>query len=470
MKNNLKRITAANRSSVRSIQLRLFVLLLRAFTAVVLLTVLFILALTGILISQHNMATSLFGTFFTAPLETYYLAHGSWDGVGILFSNGAITAAQTDVDTWKNELVLDASGRILIDQGQSNTPLIGTVYQKQGGDIFIPLTVNGNPVGSVVMVGGRHFNAFQSVGGLLLTVVVLSILPALLTLIIGLLLVRRFITPLADVIAAAQSMARGNFSTRVEVRGPDDLRALSDSFNQMAEARERYDRERRNMLADIAHELRTPLTVIRGRLEGILDGIYSPDGDHIAPVLEETYLLERLVEDLRLLTLAESRQLAFEQRPTDLGELAERVATLFEAEAAEKDIALVVVVQRDLPQVTIDPQRTEQVIGNLLSNALRFTPPSGRIDLRVVSIPDGVSLQVSDTGSGVPSESLPYIFDRFWRGEKSRSRAAGGAGLGLAIARQLVEAQGGEIHASNLPGGGLQVNFSFRASSDLNHP
>ncbi|MBI5828669.1 MAG: sensor histidine kinase, partial [Chloroflexi bacterium] len=180
---------------------------------------------------------------------------------------------------------------------------------------------------------------------------------------------------------------------------------------------------------------------------------------HVAPVLEETYLLERLVEDLRLLTLAESRQLHFDLKPVDLGEEAERARALFEAEAAEKDIVLTVRAEPGLPPVNADPQRVEQVVGNLLSNALRYVPSKGRVTIEVRRAALGVELAVTDDGPGVPEADLPKLFDRFWRSEKSRGRAAGGAGLGLAIARQLVEAQGGTISAANAPGGGLRVSF-----------
>jgi signal transduction histidine kinase len=230
----------------------------------------------------------------------------------------------------------------------------------------------------------------------------------------------------------------------------------------MAGALERNDRERRDLLADIAHELRTPLTVIRGKLEGIVDGVYPADESHVAPVLEETYVLEKLVEDLRLLTLAEMRQLHFDHEAVDLNDLAGRAADLFSAEAAEKSVTIGLDTEPSLPTVTADPQRVAQVIGNLLSNALRYVPEGGRITITTRRISEGVELAISDNGPGVPESDLPKLFDRFWRGEKSRSRAAGGAGLGLAIARQLIEAQGGRITASNDPEGGLRVAFVLK--------
>jgi signal transduction histidine kinase len=217
------------------------------------------------------------------------------------------------------------------------------------------------------------------------------------------------------------------------------------------------------MLADIAHELRTPLTVMRGRLEGIVDGVYAASPEQIGPALEETYLLERLVEDLRLLTLAETRQLHFESKPVNLGEIVARVIDLFQAEADDKKIKLSFEGSNEAAVALLDPQRIKQVVGNLVSNALRYTPSGGNVFLTVAKDAGNLLITVSDDGPGVPPEDLPSIFQRFWRGEKSRSRASGGAGLGLAIARQLVEAQGGQITAENGAQGGLKIILQFPA-------
>jgi two-component system OmpR family sensor kinase/two-component system sensor histidine kinase BaeS len=241
----------------------------------------------------------------------------------------------------------------------------------------------------------------------------------------------------------------------------DDLTALSIHFNHMAEELERSDRQRRNMLADIAHELRTPITILRGRLEGILDGVYAADEANIAPALEETYLLERLVEDLRLLALAEANQLRFELKPVKLNELGETILGLFSAQAGERNVRLNLKAEADLPEVMVDPQRFQQVIGNLIDNALRYTPEGSSIDLTIQRKQDIIELTVADEGSGIPEDELEHIFDRFWRGEKSRARSTGGAGLGLSIARQLVEAQGGKITAHNRAEHGFEVQITL---------
>jgi signal transduction histidine kinase len=211
------------------------------------------------------------------------------------------------------------------------------------------------------------------------------------------------------------------------------------------------------------HELRTPLTIIQGNLEGILDGVYQATPQHLEPILEEIRLLSRLVEDLRLLTLAEAGRLFLEQRTVDVGGLLLDTSRTFQAQADEQEIALSVQVPEQLPPALIDPQRTCQVLGNLMSNAFRHTPPGGKITL-AAETGEGeksITISVSDTGPGIPAEDLPYIFDRFWKGDRSRSRASGGAGLGLAIARQLVEAQGGQIWATSDEERGTNLSFTM---------
>ena len=448
-------------SSVRSIQLRLFTLLLRALSIVVLLSVVFLFVLTGLFIGRSFTLSRFFGSPLYTSLETYYLAHGNWEGVNSVFIEHAISSFPRALPRWEDAILLDDTGRILVYHGSTSSGLVGTIYQNRHGEVSQDLQVNGKKVGTLILWGTDYSHAWQFVYDLLRPVVFLSFLPVVLTLVIGLLLMRRVVTPLSEVIAAAHAVAAGDLSTRVQVSGPDDLRALSDSFNHMADTLDRNDRDRRAMLADIAHELRTPLSIIRGRLEGILDGVYRPDDAQIAQVLEETYLLERLVDDLRLLTLAESGQLHFDTKSVNLGELAERAVSLFDAEAAEHNIELTLLVGPGVVPVKADPQRIEQVIGNLLSNAMRYVPDGGRVVLRVAKIESRIEVSFEDNGPGVPEENLAYMFDRFWREERSRSRSAGGIGLGLAIAKQLIEAQGGAIFASNRPGGGLRVGFTL---------
>ena len=445
--------------SVRSIRNRLFLLLLRAFGVVVGFLILFTLITTGIILAYPSRSNPLYRLPTISRLETYYIARGSWDGVNAIFAN----SLDIEASQWKGSILLDAQNHIIAEHGVPVAPL-ATTYQPVSGESVLPIMVNGGLVGKLIVGQNSQHPERLFTFRFLQPVLLVSLILAVFATLIGLLLTRRVVMPLAEVIGAAGEIAGGRLQTRVRARGADDLRDLSDSFNKMADALERNDRERRDMLANIAHELRTPLTVMRGRLEGIMDGVYPADEDHVGPALEEAYLLERVVEDLRLLTLAESHQLVFEKHELDLIEITRRSISMFQAEADEKKIGLGLETSLEKALILADPLRTEQVIGNLLSNALRYVPQGGRVWVEVSRKDDEVAISINDNGPGIPEADLPFIFNRFWRGEKSRSRVSGGAGLGLAIAKLMVEGQEGRIVAQNLPSGGLQVIVSFQAA------
>ncbi len=272
--------------------------------------------------------------------------------------------------------------------------------------------------------------------------------------------------PLSDLMSAADAVAEGDLSVRVPARGRDEFARLARSFNRMVEELARADRQRRNLTADVAHELRTPLHIIQGNLEGILDDVYEPTEDHISATLDETRLLSRLVEDLRTLSLAEAGELELLSEPVDVRELLADVSTSFSGQAEAAGIDLRVEADGDPAKMTIsgDVGRLDQVLGNLVANALRHTPAGGNICLRAEPADGGVRLIVSDTGEGIPAEDLPAIFDRFWRGDRSRSHTSGaGSGLGLAIVRQLVEAHDGRIFAESDSGRGTTFTIELPA-------
>lgn len=451
-----------NQVDPRSIRRRLLLLLLRAFGIVVFLTVLMVLIVAAGVVARNTGDNPLYRAPAATILETYYLGHGNWQGVESVLEERTNTSIRSLRPDWQRTILLDADGRVVLDHGSSDSPLVGKIFTPQSSEIVIPLLINNVLVGTLVMDQGTIARPFQLIFTLVGPTAIISILLGILTLIIGLLLMRRFINPLSEVIAAAQAVSQGDLTARVPVQARnDDLSALSDHFNRMAEELERSDKQRRNLLADIAHELRTPITILRGRLEGILDGVYQADEANIAPALEETYLLERLVEDLRLLALAEANQLRFELKPVNLAELGETILGLFSAQAGEKNVRLNIEAQPNLPTVMVDPQRFQQVVGNLIDNALRYTPAGSSIDLAIWRNNGTVELTVADEGPGIPDNELEHVFDRFWRGEKSRARATGGAGLGLSIARQLVEAQGGKISARNRKPRGFEVQITL---------
>jgi len=441
-------------TAAHQIQQRIIWLIVRAFIGVVLVTVLVVMVITGISLS-NSLAIPPFNQLpVVARLEGYYLGHGNWQGVE------PILRAETRL-VGENPTLLDANNQIVIDHGQSESPNRGKLYQPAAREINLDLTLNGERVGRLVLDRQSLGPGLVAMVPILAPIGLISIFLALLAVLVVALLSRRVVTPLAEVIAASHAVTAGKLETRVQVQGPQDLLVLTESFNQMAASLERSDRERRDLLADIAHELRTPLSAIRGRLEGMLDGIYPADEKHLSLALKANYLLERLVEDLRLLTLAESRQLDFERKETDLSTLAAHIVELFSAEADEKGITLELLPAPGPFLALVDPQRTEQVIGNLVGNALRYVPTGGKIWLTLEQTESVVCLSVSDNGPGIPPDDLPYIFERFWRKDKSRSRHSGGSGLGLSISKQFVEAQGGTISAVNLSGGGLKMLLNF---------
>ncbi|MFN2110841.1 MAG: sensor histidine kinase [Anaerolineae bacterium] len=268
-------------------------------------------------------------------------------------------------------------------------------------------------------------------------------------------------SPLAELLSAAETVKDGDLSVRVSETNSRHFSGVVNTFNEMIASLERADQQRRNLTADVAHELRTPLQVIQGNLEGVLDGVYEPTDEHIEATLEATHQLARLVEDLRTLSLAESGQLALELERVDVVDLLLDTQTDFSGLTESAGITLHVVAPEEPLVVHGDPGRLDQVLANLVVNAVRHTPRNGTITLEAASIPDGVEICVSDTGEGIAAEDLPFIFDRFWRGDRARSHQEGaGSGLGLAITRQLVRLHGGTIDVASTLGAG--TTFTIR--------
>ena len=288
---------------------------------------------------------------------------------------------------------------------------------------------------------------------------------------------RGIATPLAEVMEAADAVAEGDLTVRVsESDRGNQFARLARSFNRMTAELQRSDQLRRNMTADVAHELRTPLHVIQGNLEGVLDGVYQPDEEHIEATLEETRMLARLIEDLQLLSQAEAGQLTLRMEEVSIAELLADIETSFSGQAEAKEVELRLEIDGDPAVLAVlgDVDRLDQVLGNLVNNALRHTPSGGHILLHAAGQDARVRIVVADTGEGIPAEDLPYIFERFWRGDTSRAHTGGaGAGLGLAIARQLVEAHQGSIEASSTPPQGTRFTITlpaFQAAERPTHP
>lgn len=395
-------------------------------------------------------------------LAEHYALAGDWTGAAAILGEGH--GQGRGGGRGGGQLYLaDVDGQIVA--GASSDEL-GRELDQGALESGIPVEVDGRTVGTLVVSNAwtgalgqieeeylDQVNAALLWGGLGAVAVALGL---------GALIAWRITAPVQDLTRAAERVASGDLDSRVVVQTSDEIGRLAQTFNQMADSLSREDELRRRMTADIAHELRTPLSIIRGQIEAIQDGIFPPDGEHLEPIHQETLLLNRLVEDLRTLALAEAGQLPMQKIEADPAALVDRVVAKFAPLAAEKEIALRVEGTTSNKEILMDVHRIEQVLTNLLANALHHAPRGGHIDLRLVT-GDVVVMEVADSGPGIAPADLPQVFDRFWRGDQSRARDRGGAGLGLAIARQLVEAHGGQIWVESEPGSGASFFFSLPA-------
>jgi signal transduction histidine kinase len=359
-------------------------------------------------------------------------------------------------------LIADADGRVVYDTADELVGLPIDTKQQEGG---VPIVVDGNAVGTLWVTTGdlsghsdqeRRF--LDAVDQALLWA---ALLVAVASLVAAAFLSRQLVAPLHKLTAAAEAMAEGDLSQRVVVRTRDEVGELAQAFNHMAGDLQAAQVQRRQMTADIAHELRNPLSIIRGNLEAILDGVYPQDAEHLGPIYEETMLLQRLVEDLRLLSLAEAGQLQLIRTDVNVSELLNAAAESARAVADDKGIHLRVDSPPDALYVEGDVDRLRQVIGNLVSNALRYTPRGGTITLRAREVDQRTHISVTDTGQGIAPADLSHVFDRFYRSDSARDRASGGSGLGLAIARAWVEAHGGEIEVESRVGKGSTFQITL---------
>ena len=405
-------------------------------------------------------------------LATYYDEQDDWNNVETMIADYPCGSdwGPWDEEWQVNHVLAAADGTVV---AASDSEQLGQPLDRWELDRAAPVVVNDEQVGYLLL---SPFDYFWPGSPSVVTRVLQSFLLTGLSigigsLIIGFVLSRGMSRPLVSLTKATCAVAAGDLSVRVPTHYPGEVGELAAAFNTMAEDLARADELRRNMTADVAHELRTPLSVIRGKLEGVLDGVYPATPKHLGPILEETELLTHLVEDLRLLALAEAGQLTLEKRVMDVGDLLRDAQVNFGPQADDRGVTLALDLPSKLPQIVGDWRRIAQVLGNLLTNALRHTPEGGCITLSAsvsVSPPpmggaggEMVRVTITDTGIGVPPENLPYIFERFWRGDKSRSRVSSETGLGLAIAKQLVEMHGGTICVESTPGAGSKFWFTL---------
>ncbi len=411
-------------------------------------------------------------------LSSYYQTNGSWQGVEDILmpagggfgrrsggmSNSSGTPAMGAMMDQRIRLA-DASGQILVDSGdQLNQPL-STDEMKAAQAI----RVNLKTVGYLLIQGGMNYSNNEEanlLNRLNRAAVTAAMIAGGVSLLLALLLTYRLLRPVNALTQAAENLGKGDLSQRVEVKGSDELATLAHTFNHMANSLQKAQKSRRDLTADVAHELRTPLAVQRANLEALQDGIYEPTPDNLASILEQNILLSRLVDDLRTLALVESGELPLEKTPSDFVPLVRRIVDRFRSQADLNQVELQVIDEgHDDLSLPLDAMRFEQIISNLLSNALRHTPPGGKIFISIQRFPEKLQLAVQDSGPGIPEESLPHIFERFYRADRSRSRAEGGTGLGLAIALNLAQLHGWELSAGNSSEGGARFILSMPSHS-----
>ena len=354
------------------------------------------------------------------------------------------------VDTHGHLVADTAAGSATVCHGLSYTLPLNNIA---GQTVLLAHLCFPDPTASVVGIADARILRALAIPGLWGFAVALAL---------SLLLGRRIVIPLRTIVRAARRFGAGDLEARVPVRGPTEIATLAWEFNRMAEGLQDAHRQRQALVADVAHELRTPLTVLRGYLEAMRDGITTPDSDTLGVVHEEAVHLQRLVDDLQDLAQADAAELVLDLDLMQVSDVLQAAAAGFALQATAGSVRLELEAGLGLPPVRADRRRVAQVVHNLVANALRYTPPGGRITLRATERPEGgVAVEVADTGSGIPSAHLPHLFDRFYRVDPSRTRETGGSGLGLTIAKRIVEAHGGTLSVESEPGRGSRFRFTL---------
>ncbi len=401
---------------------------------------------------------------YTAVVTAYYETHGTWDGVeAALQQKGMTFPVQNrpgDRSMPPPFVLVNAAGQALAPSGRIQT---GDQMKVDPGEQIVEISANGHVVGYVLVTGRLPLaNPFEQrfLARTNTALIYAAAGAMLIAVLLGLFLARTITRPVRDLTLAAKALAQGRLNQQVPVRSKDELGELSETFNQMTADLAHANNLRKQMTADIAHDLRTPLAVITGYLEGLKDGVVKPSGERFSAMYDESLFLQRLVEDLRTLSLADAGELSLNCSATRPGQLIQRLASSFQNQAEQKQILLETHIEPDLPAVEVDPERMLEALGNLVSNAVRYTPPGGRVLLSARRADASLLLEISDTGAGIAAEELSHIFERFYRSDESRQE--GGSGLGLAIAKSMIELQGGTITASSAgPGQGSQFTIAL---------
>ena len=409
---------------------------------------------------------SRYRTTIVPMLATYYESNGSWEGAGEFlaqmereqsFGGPGQVARRFAVVTLQ-----DASGQALftIPTGQTSPRFsrIGRIRIVSGDATVGWLAVRFSP--APTDSPEAEFLRRTS-----LAILMGILLATLMALFLGLFLARTLSRPIRALTAATQAMAQGALGTQVDIRSKDELGELGSAFNQMSTDLAHSRQLRRQMTADIAHDLRTPLSVILGYTEALNDGKFVGDAAIYAILHDEAQHLNHLIDDLRMLSLADAGELPLQRHVTAPHELLERAAAAHRVQAEQHGVHLHVAAAADLPSVDVDPERMQQVLGNLVSNALRYTPAGGEITMRGDAVDGKVRLQVQDSGDGIQADDLPLIFERFYRGDRARHNNTGESGLGLPIAKSLVEMHQGTLTVASQFGQGTTFTIALPVAS-----
>ena len=447
---------------------KLWVRLSLTFTGVVLIAVLLIL-LAGFIVQQFDDDRARFTVnFFEQPnglvdvLSRHYQAGHSWDNVEPIMLGAQSAFFRPD----QMFVLTDQQDNVIFSPRpeQKHKP----PEQNPAPILMLPIQADSQIVGHLgLLPAPREFQENRTrppyANIVVQSLLTIAVVGGLAGIAFGLVASRWLTAPLNDVAIAARAIGKRDWSRRVEEKGSDEIKDVARAFNEMVTNLEEGEQLRRNLLADVDHELRTPLSVLKGNLRAILDEVYPMNLEEMARLYEHTRFLSRMVNDLHELAQAEAHQLPLDMQATNLSQLAALTAETFRPSAEAKGIALNTNLPENLPPVQVDPARLTQVLQNLLANALRHTPAGGTIAIKTSATPTLVYLSIADTGEGIAPEHLDHIFDRFYRTDMARTRDKGGAGLGLAIARAIVEAHGGQISVASQ---GVNMGSTFTIQLD----
>src|SRR5688572_7796259 len=461
---------------MRSISSKLII----AFLSIGVVSVL-IIAVTAVLSTRAEFIrflTDQTQTDTVTRLSNYYHTYGSWERVESVFVYGN-SGQQPGMGPGMGSgphgrrppfALANQNGRIIIASGPYDR---GETLSEAALEEAIPITEEGKTIGFLIPVRApfegqpRELEFIQRINRLLIYG---ALIGAMIALVLGVFLSRSLTRPIRELTRATHAVSEGNLSQQVPVRSNDELGELARAFNKMSSELSRSVNARKQMTADIAHELRTPLSLILGHAEAVHDGVLPPTRENFEIIREEATRLEHLINDLRILSLADAGELTINLQTIEPQRLLQEVASLYQYHTQKKNISLELDITAPLSTIEVDPGRMTQVLTNILDNAMQHTSEGGRIVLAARQRQDQIELSILDSGPGLQTDEINHIFDRFYRTDPSRQREDGGSGLGLAIARSIVQAHGGQLSAQSEAGQGLKIMIRLPGKSNLLKP